>query len=135
MYNSMLSECDVESICQYLVAPVGFYQIYDNANGCNSPQEVREACGVGLDESAAGSQQPAVNIYPNPSSSLITVETPATAGKNTFLTIFNISGQQIISHQITKQLTAVDLSGLPQGIYFVRIKDDKTVRVEKIIRQ
>lgn len=134
MYNSSLSECDAESICQYLVAPVGFCQIYDNANGCNSQQEVREACGVGLDESAVGSQQSAVNIYPNPSSSLITIEKPVTTGKNTFLTISNISGLQIISLQITKQLTTVDLSGLPQGIYIVRIQDDKTVCVEKIIR-
>jgi hypothetical protein len=135
MYNSMLSECDVESICQYLVAPVGFYQIYDNANGCNSPHEVREACGVGLDESAGGSLQYAISLYPNPSYSVITVEIPTRPKKNAILTIYNLDGRQVIERQITETQTMVDVSGLSRGVYFFRFKDDQTVQTGKLIRQ
>jgi hypothetical protein len=43
--NSSLGECDVYSICQYLEAPNGTIEIHDNAPGCNSLEEVEEACG------------------------------------------------------------------------------------------
>jgi hypothetical protein len=36
--------CDVESICQYLAEPNGVVYIQDNDEGCNSPEQVTEAC-------------------------------------------------------------------------------------------
>jgi hypothetical protein len=133
--NQSLSSCEVKSVCNYLAAPNGTITIEYNAPGCNSPEEVEAACGVGLDESIVRSRQSAVNIYPNPSSSLITIETPNTPEKNTFMTIYNLSGQHLIERQITEPKTVVDVSGLSQGVYFVKVKDDRTVQVGNIIRQ
>jgi len=45
-YNSSLSSCEVASVCDYLVSPGGSITINDNAPGCNSAQEVLEACGL-----------------------------------------------------------------------------------------
>jgi len=42
--NPLLSECDVHSICDYLVNPGGTVQINNNATGCNDQQEIEEAC-------------------------------------------------------------------------------------------
>ncbi len=42
--NSSLSICEVESICYYLVIPSGEVQISNNATGCDSQEEVEEAC-------------------------------------------------------------------------------------------
>ena len=42
--NPLLSQCDISNICQYLLNPTGTVEIYDNAPGCNSPEEVEEAC-------------------------------------------------------------------------------------------
>jgi len=42
--NSILSECDVQSICAYLVNPGGTIEIYDNASGCNTQQQVEDDC-------------------------------------------------------------------------------------------
>jgi hypothetical protein len=128
-----LSACEIKCICDYLASPNGSVGIEGNAIGCNSLQEVEDACDsltVGdltIDEG--------FSIHPNPASTQITLETYTTPQKNTFLTIFNINGQQLKSRQITEPQTVVDVSGLPQGIYFVRVKDDKTVQVGKIIRQ
>lgn len=131
--NPMLSECEVQSICDYLASPNGTIEIHDNATGCNSRQEVDSACVyLSIGETNA---QPEFSIHPNPSSSLITIETPTTPEKNTLLTIYNISGQQLIQSQITEQQMVVDLSGLSQGVYFVIVKDNKRVIVEKIIRR
>jgi hypothetical protein len=42
--NKLLSSCEVQSICDYLSSPNGTVEIYNNAPGCNSPEEVEEAC-------------------------------------------------------------------------------------------
>ncbi|RLD51636.1 MAG: hypothetical protein DRJ05_18205, partial [Bacteroidetes bacterium] len=42
--NNFLSDCHVQSICDYLVNPNGTITIQNNAPGCNSPEEVEEAC-------------------------------------------------------------------------------------------
>jgi len=42
--NSLLSACEVQSVCDYLASPGGAVEIHDNAPGCNSPDEVQEAC-------------------------------------------------------------------------------------------
>jgi len=43
--NGSLSTCNVESICNYLLSPSGTVNIYNNAEGCNSPPEIAMACG------------------------------------------------------------------------------------------
>ncbi len=77
-----------------------------------------------------------VKIYPNPASSSITIELPhTTAIKNTFLTIFNLNGQQLIEREITEPKIEIDISGLQRGVYFVRMYNDRTVTVNKIFKQ
>jgi hypothetical protein len=135
-YNNSLFTCEVQSICDYLASPNGTVSIYNNAPGCNSMEEVVLACEtVGVDESAVSGQRSAVNIYPNPTSTSITISTPTTNCKNTFITIIDITGKQLISRQITEQQTVVDVSGLPQGIYFVRVTDESKVQVGKFVKQ
>ena len=43
-YNTLLSTCAIQSICDYLVSPNGTIEIRYNSPGCNSQQEVEEAC-------------------------------------------------------------------------------------------
>jgi hypothetical protein len=42
--NPILFQCDIQSICEYLTAPNGTIEIHDNAPGCNSPEEIQDAC-------------------------------------------------------------------------------------------
>jgi hypothetical protein len=76
----------------------------------------------------------AIEFYPNPASNSITISMPTTPQKNTFLTIYNINGQQIIKRQITEGQTVVDVSGLVSGVYFVRVSNDRTVQVGKMVK-
>jgi hypothetical protein len=46
----------------------------------------------------------------------------------------NLNGQQLITRQITEPKTQLDISNLPSGVYFVRLMDDKTVRVVKFVK-
>lgn len=47
-HNGSLTSCEAESICQYLVNPKGSVNIYNNADGCDSPSEVANSCGFTL---------------------------------------------------------------------------------------
>jgi hypothetical protein len=133
--NHSLSACEVRSICDYLASPNGTIEMHDNATGCNSPEEVEAACGVGLDESTVSSRQLVVNIYPNPASITITIEMPTTPDKNTTLAIFNISGKQLLTQRVTQQQTVMDVGTLPGGVYFVSVADDRMVMLQKFIKQ
>jgi len=131
--NSSLSNCVVQSICNYLVTPNGTIEISDNTTGCNSEEEVKANCKSGYEDYAKSESH--ITIYPNPAPTQITIETPTTPNKNTILTIHNINGQVISRRQITEQQTVVNVSGLSQGIYVVRIVSDDGVMVGKFVKQ
>jgi hypothetical protein len=46
--NRALSNCEVQSLCDYLTSPNGIIEIYNNAPGCNNPPELAMACGVSI---------------------------------------------------------------------------------------
>jgi hypothetical protein len=130
--NNSLSSCDVQSICDYLASPGGTINIGNNANGCNSQMEVEAACAVISvhDIPDAGT----FLIYPNPSSNHITIETSPIPIQHTF-TISNLYGQEIITRPITGPITQMDISTMPNGLYFVRLGCERTVQVGKFIKQ
>jgi hypothetical protein len=130
-YNNSLSTCDVQSICDFLVSPNGTIDIQNNAPGCNSPEEVEEACLTSIEEIKTGN---GITIIPNPSNDKITIYAPANSG-NTCLSIFTVNGEQIIEKQIQQPETQLDISALPRGMYFVRVQDEKMVEVTKVVNQ
>jgi hypothetical protein len=78
-------------------------------------------------------KMPAVSIkaYPNPSSDKISVETPFKGS----LSILNLNGQSILQKVITDTRTTIDISGLPCGVYVVKIVGEKGVQVGKFVKQ
>jgi Secretion system C-terminal sorting domain len=101
------------------------YQDYGNAN---------KATVMKYDSVFAGINELLVSplsIYPNPTLTTITIETP-TKGS---LSINNCSGQQLITRPITESRTQIDISNLPSGVYFVRVTNERTVEVGKIVKQ
>ncbi|MBL7783610.1 MAG: hypothetical protein JNM22_20415 [Saprospiraceae bacterium] len=74
--NSSLSVCAVAPICSYLAAPGDTTLIENNLPGCNTGEEILEACSVGLEE-VSGSA--GFTVFPN----------PAFAGTALFVTLGN----------------------------------------------
>ena len=127
--NDSLSTCDVKSICDYLASPNGPIDIRDNAVGCNNAEEVKDSCGITYIESVT--LESPLTIYPNPTSTTITIETQAKG----FLSINNTSGQQLLQQIITAPTTTIDVSGLNSGVYVVKAFGEKEVQVGKFIKQ
>ena len=131
--NDNLSYCEVESICEYLISTEGNVKIQDNASGCNSQDEVQESCGINsIDEPHISNK---LLVFPNPSSTQVTIELSETPQKNTTLTIYSMTAQQMLSSQITEHKTVVDITSLPKGIYFVKVADDRTQLVGKLVKK
>jgi hypothetical protein len=107
--------------------------------------EVYSTCEVGLDEPAVGGKQPvmspsdsgegpAVRIYPIPSSNSITIELPDPSPQFQ-ISIFNLSGQELIHKNSTGQEAEIDISSLSRGLYFVRLTVERTVRIGKFVKE
>jgi hypothetical protein len=47
--NSLLTNCEVQSICAYLANPTGTVFIFNNAPGCEHPADIAVACGTTFD--------------------------------------------------------------------------------------
>lgn len=64
--NYFLSECAIQSICDYLVdpPPTTNYYFFDNAEGCNSDADVEEAC-LELDINLIFSSQEEIDNFPS----------------------------------------------------------------------
>jgi len=129
--NDILSECEVASICNYLVSPKGVVNISDNYEGCNSIGEVEQACVAASAESAAAHK--AFSVYPNPSSGWITIGLPVTPSHSRF-EMLNLHGQILIARELTESTTVIDIHSLSQGIYFFRIIGAATCETGIIIR-
>ena len=131
-YDSVLTNCALQGICDYLTSPNGNITIYGNATGCNSPQEVEAACKViSIENQTINGIQ---SIYPNPSFDHITIVTSETPTEG-LLSISNLRGQQLITRQLIQPKTQLDISSLPSGVYFVRLTSEKTVSTGKFIKQ
>lgn len=75
-----------------------------------------------------------VKLYPNPATNSITIEFEN--NKTNSIQFYNIAGQLTINKSFSgsrKQI--IDLSNIPQGIYFIRISNDSGQLTRKIIIQ
>ena len=129
-WNSSLSTCEVQSVCAYLASPGGAIDIYDNAAGCNSQDEVDEACWfVGIVENNPSTE---FSIYPNPVRKEVFISIN-NGGIIKELNIYNQIGQKVIN---TNSLTSsIDVSMLRQGMYVIElIVNDVKIRNKLIIK-
>jgi hypothetical protein len=69
-----------------------------------------------------------IQIYPNPISSNLNI----TNLNNTKVEVFNVVGQQIIVHENANGSLHIDMTSYPNGVYFIKMQNGKSVRTEKI---
>ena len=78
-----------------------------------------------------------VNIFPNPFTTSINIFSNNEFQNNNYeLRIYNFSGKDVINITITKQLTTLETSHLPSGMYFYKVIDnDKIIQSGSLISQ
>src|SRR5690606_27500178 len=74
-------------------------------------------------------------LYPNPAEKTITLQLKNRKIENLSMTIFDITGKQIISSSVNAPTTAVNISDLSSGLYFVSLKQNgKTLGYQKLVK-
>lgn len=73
-----------------------------------------------------------VKIYPNPTHSIINIESQFNIE---LIQLYDIQGRLLETIMETATATKLDISGKSNGIYFVKIKTDKGSKVEKIMKE
>ena len=76
-----------------------------------------------------------VNVYPNPTTSALTIELSAFATDKLQGEISNVLGQTISTFNITQQNKTLDVSQLPSGIYFIKIQGDGYNGTTKFVKE
>jgi polyhydroxybutyrate depolymerase len=84
---------------------------------------------AGITEQADVAQM--VNIFPNPSTNILTVET----GQQTIIELSNVHGQLIKSITADIGTATIDVSGFAKGVYLVRVYNDKGTVIKKFVKE
>ena len=137
IFNSSLSQCNVQSVCAYLANPTGFVQINNNAPGCNSPEQVDSICNiVSISEIVLGNE---FVISPNPNSGSVNLRFVIGEQGLVICDLLNISGVKVKSffNEMKKSGThemEIDLKNIPAGVYFCVLKTNKGIQTKKIVK-
>lgn len=136
--NPNLSFCAVKSICDYLVTPTGSITIFNNAQGCENPEEVIDICNTLTSVNEISSIKK-FTISPNPFSGTVTLEFTINKKGLTTIDLYPASG--IRHQQLFKETKLpgtynldVDLSDLQPGIYLIRLMTGDDLRVVKAVK-
>jgi len=136
--NNSLATCEVESICEYLIAPSGIISIHDNASGCNSQLEVEEACDTTVIVTENATRETFI-ISPNPLESTSVIKYTIPIKSTVTIKIFDLTGVEIktLVNKIQlqgKQQIIFNNGDLPSGIYFCVLKTNNGTQTKKIIK-
>lgn len=82
---------------------------------------------AGLEENET---QNNILLYPNPAKESLYINTSIPIKE---LTICNLLGQEIKKYNMTEKTSSIDISGLKEGVYFVKLSTEKGVYATKII--
>jgi hypothetical protein len=132
--NESLSTCEVQSICSYLAAPNGTVSIHSNAPGCNSPEEVEEACdALGIMHLV---NQNGCIAYPNPVADKLTLDCSGITDNIELIEIYNTFGAKVAAYRVNQMNSEItlDVQALPTGLYFLRLQAGNEVRTGKVIK-
>jgi len=124
--NILLSDCAVQSICDYLSSPSGSFFIGNNALGCNNPEEVETACLVGVNEIDESS----FSLYPNPATNELFISSENNIPISQ-LTIYNQLGQNVL-HQ-NEVNNSIDISNLQPGVYVIELVSGNLKHRKKLV--
>ena len=77
-----------------------------------------------------------INIYPNPSNDIVTIDLKGYAVNNkTMLELYSITGELIKAQPVHNALSQLNISDLPEGVYIIKVISDTSVVVKRIVKE
>ncbi len=137
--NINLSECAVQSICDYLIIPGADVTINGNFDGCKNIQEVEEAClSIYIEDKKSKVEE--LVFYPNPVSTSGHIKGISNKGDQIQILLFSSMGTCLRTWQFSnkpkiQQDYTLDLSNLLPGIYLVKVMIANEFYTTKVIKR
>jgi hypothetical protein len=104
-----------------------YHQYFYSSDGCDSTVVLNLGSTVSVTKNA---QQSNISIYPNPTSTQISINTKLTLSE---IRIIDITGKVVIT---TKESTnTINVSDLSNGIYFIQLITDERTITKKFVKQ
>jgi len=126
--NSMLSKCDVKSICDYLANPTGLVGIHDNSIGCSNENQILDSCTtVGI--FGIINESPFL-VYPNPTSNYFSISTNNNRDIDEII-VYNMLGKIVLYRKEIHD--KINISPLNKGVYILELFIDKQRTQTKLI--
>ena len=116
----------------YTVQGSGLYSLQvTDSNGCHNFSNTINVTATSVKNTTVSS---VISIYPNPT----TNSWQLSVGNNLIgakLDMYNIEGQLVFNSAIRNQKSAIPATGLPAGVYFLRISSDNEVQAVKLVKE
>ena len=77
----------------------------------------------GIDEDGPSTSSGTFTVYPNPTNGILTIHHSSFRIQNSEFRITNLMGQTLLTGQITAENQQINVSSLPQGMYFISVGD------------
>ncbi len=74
-----------------------------------------------------------IEIYPNPSNGLFTIQVETESNTLVKLEIYSINGKKVFLNEFYSNINELDLRELPKGVYFIQITQENKVITKKIV--
>jgi hypothetical protein len=88
---------------------------------------------IGIEENIFANS---LDIFPNPTSGKITIETKSPIAQSYVLSVKNIQGKEVLSEKVNfADSYSVDVSGLSNGVYILSLQNEKENFVSKVVVQ
>lgn len=118
------------------VAGAGTFTInynYTDANTCSA--SASQSVDVSLCTGTLELSNESVSIYPNPASNMINVKMNTILINNATLELYDATGKLITQQKVVNDYSSLNLNGLANGIYTVRIITDNEQIIKRIVKQ
>lgn len=133
--NYALSTCEVKSICDFLASPGGKITITNNASGCNTKEEVEEACAADFINERSTIQD--LSSFPNPFTTSTTIEYHLTSPQTVTINFYNQFGKLVDVIEDWQQAGLNKVVWVPgnlaDGIYYFRLETSESMVSGKVV--
>lgn len=105
-----------------------------DTNSCSASGVITQSVDACLGGIRYFSEEPSYTIYPNPGTGKFYLNS-LSLNVGALVEIQDVNGKTVYAIKIQTPLTCIDLEGLPNGIYYLRLLNDNTAfKTEKIVK-
>jgi len=130
--NSNADTLIVDSTGIGIGSEITWVEITDS-NGCTARDSITITINLctGINENNTDVN---IKIFPNPGNNFINVELKNISNEILNLEIIDINGQVLFNKKLDNNFKQIDISSYSKGIYFVKLKGQDFIKVEKVIK-